>query len=98
MINLTPELHSKISMVLGRELTLSEGGSAASFDDFSTSELADIRLLEGKSGILAVAYIRFKLAGKVALDTVVSYYASVIQQGISLEDWKRGNEKMLIRS
>lgn len=84
---LSPELHSKISMVLGREVDTSEAGNVHSFSEFSSADIEDFRALEKRSGILAVSYIRFRLGGNAQLNTVTSYYASVIQQGMSVEEW-----------
>lgn len=84
---LSADLQEKICMVLGRQINAAEGGCAQSFFDFSEADVADFRALERKSGILAVSYIRFKLAGNVELDAVTSYYGSVVQHGMSVEEW-----------
>jgi hypothetical protein len=85
--SLSSDLIKKISMILSRDVPLSEEGNISSFADFTDSDMEDFRLLENKSGILAVSYIRFRLKGDVELNTVVSYYAAVVQQGIPIEEW-----------
>lgn len=86
-MDLSADLHKKISLILGKEVLLGEQGNVASFAEFTESDIAEIRLLESKSGILAISYIRFRLQDNVALNRVVSYYSSVIQQGLSVKDW-----------
>lgn len=86
-MNLSSELLEKIGATLGRNITPSEEGSAGSFADLTESDINDIRLLEKTSGVLAISYIRFKLKGTVSLNAAVSYFATVIQQGVRVEDW-----------
>lgn len=74
-------------MVLGREIMPSESGNVASFNDFSLADIEEFRTLDKSSGILAVSFIRFRLSGDVALSTVTSYYAAVIQHGIPVNEW-----------
>ncbi|MEO2216146.1 hypothetical protein ABGV49_03595 [Chromobacterium vaccinii] len=76
----------KIGMVLGRDIIPSEEGGG-SFEDFSEADLNSFRLLESRSGVLAVSYIRCRLANKEDLDVVVSFLATVVQQGIPIEEW-----------
>lgn len=85
--NISQDLLRKIGMILGREISPSEEGCNGCFSEFSNSDISDFRLLGEKSGVLAVSYIKFRLAGKVELNSIVSYYASVIQQDISFEEW-----------
>lgn len=87
--DISSDLQRKINMVLGREVSTSEAGNVASFADFSSADIEEFRKLEKSSGILAVSYIRFRLGGSVELDAVASYYASVIQQGVSVEEWSK---------
>ena len=84
---LNPDLAKKISMVLGREIDPSEFGNVNGFSDFSEADLEEFRALEKRSGILAVSYIRFRLGGSADLNTVTSYYATVIQHGVPVEEW-----------
>ncbi|MGW8391282.1 hypothetical protein [Pseudoduganella sp. HUAS MS19] len=86
---LNPDLKKKIGMVLGREIDSSESGNVSGFTDFSEADVEDFRALEKRSGILAVSYIRFRLAGNVDLNTVTSYYATVIQHGVPVEEWMK---------
>ncbi|KMN48537.1 hypothetical protein VL04_04595 [Chromobacterium violaceum] len=77
----------KIGMVLGRDILPGEEGSVESFEGFSEADLNNFRLLESRSGVLAVSYIRYRLAKKEDLDVVVSFLATVVQQGIPIEEW-----------
>lgn len=86
---LTPDLKNKIGMVLGREIDPSEFGNVAGFGDFSEADVEEFRTLEKRSGILAVSYIRYRLGGSADLNTVTSYYATVIQHGVPVEDWMK---------
>ncbi|WP_374519306.1 hypothetical protein [Undibacterium squillarum] len=79
----------KIGLVLGRDILPSEEGNIGEFEEFSEADLSDIRHLESRSGILAVSYIRYRLEKKEDLDVVVSFLASVVQQGISVQKWVR---------
>ena len=79
----------KIGLVLGRDILPSEEGSIGEFAEFSEADLNDFRHLESRSGILAVSYIRYRLKKKEDLDMVVSFLASVVQQGISVQEWVR---------
>lgn len=45
----------------------------------------------------AVSFIRFKLKEGFDLNTVVSYYAAVIQEGISVEEWRRSIQKPFVK-
>lgn len=74
-------------MVFGREIAASEAGNVYSFVEFSSADIEAFRALEKRRGILAVSYIRFRLGGNFELDTVTSYYASVIQQGMPVKEW-----------
>lgn len=88
---LNPDLKKKIRMVLGREIDPSESGNVSGFIDFSDADVEEFRALEKRSGILAVSYIRFRLSANVDLNTVSSYYATVIQHGIPVEEWIKGS-------
>jgi len=90
-MELSADLQRKISIVLGREILPAGQGDVDSFAEFTESDLTDLRMLEKKSGILAISYIRFRLKGDVELNRVVSYYASVIQQGVSVVDWMQAS-------
>ncbi|WP_253550679.1 hypothetical protein [Herbaspirillum rubrisubalbicans] len=87
---LSLDLRKKIQLVLGREILSGECGNVESFSAFSTSDVAEIRRLEQRSGVLAIAYIRYRLQGNVELDRAVSYYGSVIKQGVPVEEWLKG--------
>ncbi|MBB5020692.1 hypothetical protein HNQ59_004017 [Chitinivorax tropicus] len=84
---LSAETIRKIGMVLGRNIPQSEEGNIESFEGFSEADLNDFRLLESRSGVLAVSYIRYRLEKKEDLDIVVSFLASVVLQGISVQEW-----------
>ncbi len=84
---MNPGLKKKIGMVLGREIDPSEFGNVNGFSDFSKVDIEEFRALEKRSGILAVSYIRFRLGVNADLNTVTSYYATVIQHGIPAEEW-----------
>lgn len=86
-MKLSVDLQSKVELILGRKLTPQEESSVDSFSDFSKSDVFEIRLLEEKSGVLAISYIRHRLKLDVELNQVISYYASVIQQDISVNEW-----------
>ncbi len=86
-MELSLDLRKKIQLVLGREILSGESGNVESFSAFSASDVAEIRTLEQRSGVLAIAYIRYRLQGNVELDRAVSYYGSVIQQGVPVEAW-----------
>ncbi|MHA6915601.1 hypothetical protein ACQUJO_21050 [Ralstonia pseudosolanacearum] len=89
-MKLSLDLQKKIQLVLGREILPEECGNVESFSYFSESDVADIRVLEKKSGVLAISYIRYRLQGNVELDRAVSYYGSVIQHGMTVEEWLKG--------
>lgn len=74
-------------MVLGREVPKSEEGSYGSFAEITVNDLEDFRILGKNSSILAISYIRYKLKGKVDLNTAVAFYAVVIEQGVPLQTW-----------
>ncbi|MFZ6759278.1 hypothetical protein ACO0K9_18900 [Undibacterium sp. Ji50W] len=90
-MNLSADLQKKIGIVLDREILPAEHGDVESFANFTRSDVSEISLLEKASGVLAISYIRFRLKGDVDLNRAVSYYASVIQQGISVTDWLRSD-------
>ena len=85
--SLSPDVKSKISLLLEREIPQSEQGSAQAFSDFNEKDLAEFRLLEDNSGVLAVSYIKFRLGEIFDLNTVVAFYSAVVQQKISIEEW-----------
>lgn len=82
------ELHSKICMVLGRQVLESESSEVASFENFSENDIKEFRMLGRISAVLAISFIRFRLAPKFDLNTVTSYYATVVQQRFSLNEWR----------
>ncbi|MBB6582009.1 hypothetical protein HXP36_09690 [Ralstonia solanacearum] len=84
------DLQKKIQLILGRDILPEECGNVESFSSFSESAVADIRVLERRSGVLAISYIRYRLQGNVELDRAVSYYGSVIQNGMTVEEWLKG--------
>lgn len=87
MKNLPPDVYEKVCRVLGRVILSSEEGSVESFFDFSDSDLRDFRLLGDTSIILVVSYIRFRLQGNVALDSVVSFYSTVVENEVPVAKW-----------
>lgn len=87
-MELTEELKRKIELVLGRHVQSDECGNVESLSEFSDVDISEIRLLGQKSGVLAISFIRFRLNSNEDLNTVTSYYASVIQEGLSVETWK----------
>jgi hypothetical protein len=87
MKNLNPDLYEKICRVLDRTVLMSEEGNVESFFDFSDSGIRDFRLLGERSSILVVSYIRFRLQGNAALNSVVSYYSTVVQNGVYVAKW-----------
>ncbi|NHR04894.1 hypothetical protein HA052_06755 [Chromobacterium haemolyticum] len=79
----------KIGLVLGRNVSLLKGGDVGSFEGFSEKDLSDFRLLDSRSGVLAISYIRYRLAVKVDMNVVVSFLAAVVQQGVTIQKWER---------
>ena len=86
-MNLDKDLKEKIELVLDREISEFEQGNVESFSAFSERDVVEIVALGLKSSILAISYIRFRLNGKVSLGQVVSYYSTVIQQGVPVAEW-----------
>jgi molybdate-binding protein len=86
-MELSEDLRKKIELVIGRKLLPDEQGGVNGFLGFSKEDIAEIHLLEQRSGVLAISYIRYRLKAEVTLDQVVSYYGSVIQQGLAVEEW-----------
>jgi hypothetical protein len=84
---LSEDLQKKIGVVLDRDILPIEHGNVASFGEFTEADVAEFRRLEKVGGVLTVSYIRFRLKTDVDLDTVVAFYASVIQQGVSVQEW-----------
>jgi hypothetical protein len=84
---LSEDLQKKIGRVLGRDILPIEQGNVASFREFTEADIAELRRLDKAGGVLAVSYIRFRLKARVDLNTVVAFYGSVIQQGMSVQDW-----------
>lgn len=87
-MELTEELKRKIELVLGRAVESEEGGNVESLAGFSNRDVSEIRVLGQRSGILAISFIRFRLNSNEDLNSVISYYASVVQEGASVEKWK----------
>lgn len=86
-MELSGDLQREIEGALKRRLLADECGNVDGFQDFSASDIGEIKLLERKSGVLAISYIRYRLKGRVPLDRAASYYGFVIQQGITVYKW-----------
>lgn len=84
---LSSEQYEEICSVLGRKIPASDEGGYGSFADFTEEDLNDLRLLGRASSIMAISYIRFKLKGRIDLNSAVAFYAAVIQQGVPLQEW-----------
>lgn len=95
--NINPDTKGKISKALGKDIALFGEGSTESFADFSESDLDDLRKLEKKGGVLAVSYIKYRLKIRAELNLIVAFYASVIQQGIPLDEWVNNNKARIER-
>ncbi len=87
-VNISDDMFRKISMILERNIDASERGSVNSFHEFSDLDMADFRTLMRAGGIYAISYIRFKLRDNIELNTVVSYYAAVVEQSIPVNEWR----------
>ena len=88
-VQISADILRKIGMVLGRDIPPAEEGNIGSFEEFSDKDLDDFRLLESRSGILAISYIRYRLRDKTELDVVVSFLSVVVQQGVAIREWVR---------
>ncbi len=86
MTELTASLAKDICMLLERDI-LCEKGTIKDFSEFTVSDINDLRLLKKASGVLAVAYTRFRLEGCVPLHTAVSYCSAVIENGLTIDQW-----------
>jgi hypothetical protein len=87
-MELTEDLKRKIELVLGRNIRPDERGNVESLSNFSEGDISEIRSLGERSGVLAISFIRFRLNSNEDLNTVTTYYASVIQEGLSVEKWR----------
>lgn len=86
-MKIDPDVLEKIATFLARNVQATEEGNRPSFVNFRDSDIDEIHLLGSRSGVLAISYIRFRLVGNIELNLAVSYYGTVVQRGVPVNEW-----------
>lgn len=82
---LSIQMQETISNVLGREILRSEFGSVNGVDEFTESDLKDLRTIYGCNIVLAIAFAMHKLGDSVEVAKVVSFVRLVAGEEDSLK-------------
>jgi hypothetical protein len=80
------DLRKRVGQILGRELLPTDGANVASFAEFTATDVAEILEIGKVGSVAAIGYILFRMKVDIALQTAVTYYSYVIQQGYPLDD------------
>lgn len=93
-MDLSDYLKDRIEAILRRQIFPGECGGVNGFKDFSASDMTEINALGQVSVVLAVSYMRYRLREGASLDQAVSYYGSVIQRGLTVDEWLREEQDL----
>lgn len=90
-----PTIKNSIENLLGRKFQLLEHESVESFLEFSEDDLKELRFLDSRNSVLAIAYIGYRLKGAPSLGIAASYCENVIRKKIPIERWIEANKEDL---
>ena len=77
----------EIETLLGRTMPASECGDVDDFLSFSQEDIREIMVIEKRSAFLVILYVVYRLRGEGRIGNAMSYYRSVVQEGVPVKDW-----------